>query len=315
MSAMLSMQGVGFRYQRAGRRAVHDVTLQIDPGQAVGIVGESGSGKTTLGRLLSGTLLPGAGTVTIQGRSWPDVRRKDAARRCVQMIFQDPYGALNPWRTPLATVAEVLATWESLGRNEAEQRAAALLSEVGLPEDVMRRVPRKLSGGQCQRVGIARALAAEPAVLIADEPTSSLDVSVQAQILNLLRDLRHRHGLALVLISHDLSVVRYATDRTLVMYGGVVVERGPTQELLDTPLHPYTQILVDSIPGREGFAEAKPNDLDNSAGCVFARMCPKVSAECLTSRPEERRIGDRSVACIHALAIRPPADDVSAVKP
>ena len=214
------------------------------------------------------------------------------------MIFQDPYGALNPWLTPIRAVAEVLMTWDSLSFKAAQPLAAGLLSEVGLPGDAMRRVPGKLSGGQCQRVGIARALATKPAVLVADEPTSSLDVSVQAQILNLLRDLRQRRGLAVTLISHDLSVIRYATDRALVMYGGEVVEQGPTGQLLDDPKHPYTRILVDSIPGREGVAEARPNDLDNSAGCAFARMCPMVAGECLSIRPALRSTGDRMVACI-----------------
>jgi oligopeptide/dipeptide ABC transporter ATP-binding protein len=315
MSLLLSMRGVEFRYHGAGRPALHDLTIQIGASEAVGIVGESGSGKTTLGRLLVGALSPTKGTVMVEGQPWSRIHRKDHARRRVQMIFQDPYGALNPWRTPVAAVAEVLTTWESLRPREAELRAAALLSEVGLPEDAMRRVPRKLSGGQCQRVGIARALATRPAVLVADEPTSSLDVSVQAQILNLLRDLRQRRGLALVLISHDLSVVRYATDRALVMYGGEVVEQGPTAALLDAPLHPYTQILVDSIPGRDGNAEAKPNDLDNAVGCVFARMCPKVGTECLSSRPGLRFLGERSAACIRVAALQPPATVAPAGEP
>jgi oligopeptide/dipeptide ABC transporter ATP-binding protein len=299
---LLSARGVDFRYRGARNLALHDVGLDVDAGEAVGIVGESGSGKTTLGRLLAGALLPSRGTVEAEGRRWSDVRRKDSARRHVQMIFQDPYGALNPWRTPIQAVAEVLVTWNAITFRDARQRAMALLSEVGLPPDAMRRFPRELSGGQCQRVGIARALAAEPDVLVADEPTSSLDVSVQAQILNLLRDLRQQRGLALVLISHDLSVVRYATDRALVMYGGEVVEQGPTSVLLDSPKHPYTRILVDSIPGREGPAEAQPNDLDNAAGCVFARQCPMVAEDCLLSRPRLHSIKDHAVACIRVAA-------------
>jgi peptide/nickel transport system ATP-binding protein len=302
MTPLLSMRGAGLRYPGAGRLAVRDVALDIGAGEAVGIVGESGSGKTTLGRLLVGALLPSTGTVEVEGRPWPDIRRKDPARRRVQMIFQDPYGALNPWLTPIQAVAEVLMTWDSLTVKTAESLATGLLSEVGLPDDAMRRVPRKLSGGQCQRVGIARALATKPAVLVADEPTSSLDVSVQAQILNLLRDLRQRRGLAVVLISHDLSVIRYATDRALVMYGGEVVEQGPTSALLGEPEHPYTRILVDSIPGREGAAEPRPNDFDNSAGCAFARMCPMVASECLSIRPALQSSGERMVACIRVAA-------------
>ena len=302
MTPLLSMRGVRFRYPGAASLALRDVALDIGAGETVGIVGESGSGKTTLGRLLVGALLPSTGTVEVEGRPWPDIHRKDPTRRRVQMIFQDPYGALNPWLTPIRAVAEVLMTWESLSFKAAEPMAAVLLSEVGLPDDAMRRVPRKLSGGQCQRVGIARALAAKPAVLVADEPTSSLDVSVQAQILNLLRDLRQRRRLAVVLISHDLSVVRYATDRALVMYGGEVVEQGPTGALLSEPEHPYTRILVDSIPGREGAAEPRPNDLDNSAGCTFARMCPMVVDECLSIHPALHSSGERMVACIRTTA-------------
>lgn len=316
MTSLLSTRDAGFRYRGGSSLALHDVSLDIGVSEAVGIVGESGSGKTTLGRLLVGALSPSSGEVTVEGRAWADVRRKDPARRRVQMIFQDPYGALNPWHTPVQAVAEVLITWNGVTRPAAEQRASDLLSEVGLPPDAMRRVPRKLSGGQCQRVGIARALAAEPAVLVADEPTSSLDVSVQAQILNLLVDLRLRRGLALVLISHDLSVVRYATDRALVMYGGVVVEAGPTEQLLDAPRHPYTRILVDSIPGREGPAEAKPNNLDNSTGCVFASMCPLVVDHCLNGQPGLHHTGERAVACIRVTAAEKPKDDImSAVEP
>ncbi|HMJ03372.1 MAG TPA: ABC transporter ATP-binding protein, partial [Conexibacter sp.] len=276
---------------------VDDVTVAVEAGEAVGIVGESGSGKTTLGRLLIGALEPTAGTVEVEGRAWSAIGRKDPTRRRVQMVFQDPYGALNPWRTPIKTVAEVIQVWDGARARAATERAEALLAEVGITEDAMRRRPHKLSGGQCQRVGIARALAADPEVLVADEPTSSLDVSVQAQILNLLRSLRERRGLALVLISHDLSIVRYATDRALVMYGGQVVEEGPTEALLVDPAHPYTRVLVDAIPGREGPAETVRNDLEVEGGCVFASQCPHVHDACLAQRPPLRGDGQRA-ACV-----------------
>jgi ABC-type glutathione transport system ATPase component len=172
------------------------------------------------------------------------------------MVFQDPYGALNPARSAIDTVAEVFQVLDRLARGEARSRAARLLSEVGLSDDAATRRPGRLSGGQCQRVVIARALACEPEVLVADEPTSALDVSVQAQILNLLLDLRERREFALVLISHDLGVVRYATTEALVMCEGDVVERGHTAELLDNPQHPYTRLLVSSIPGREEAPDA-----------------------------------------------------------
>jgi oligopeptide/dipeptide ABC transporter ATP-binding protein len=298
VSAALEAAGLDFAYGRGHPLAVDSVDLAIAAGETLGIVGESGSGKTTLGRLLIGALEPSAGRVAVEGRPWSEIGRKDQSRRHVQMVFQDPYGSLNPQRTPIETVAEVIRVWERVRRPEADRRAVALLAEVGLAEDAMRRTPRKLSGGQCQRVGIARALAADPEVLIADEPTSSLDLSVQAQILNLLRELRERRRLALVLISHDLSIVRYATERALVMYGGRVVEEGPTDLLLDRPEHPYTRILVDAIPGREGLAEAVVNDVDPAGGCVFAARCPHLREECLVAPPPLRGENGRRAACV-----------------
>jgi ABC-type glutathione transport system ATPase component len=251
VSAVLEAKDVVYAYRSGGRAAVDSVSLSIEPGESVGIIGESGCGKTTLGRLLVGALNPTAGVVAVEGVPWTAVHHRHPARRRVQMIFQDPYGSLNPWWSCIETVAEVIRVWDRVGGREAMKRAAALLAEVGVAEETLHRRPGTLSGGQCQRVGIARALAAKPGVLIADEPTASLDVSVQAQILNLLRELRSRHGLALMLISHDLSIVRYATDRAIVMYAGQVVEEGPTAEVLDSPAHPYTRSLVDAIPGRE----------------------------------------------------------------
>jgi oligopeptide/dipeptide ABC transporter ATP-binding protein len=298
VSAVLEARDVTHAYESQGPRAVDSVTVAIHAGEALGIVGESGSGKTTLGRLLVGALEPTAGAVKVEGKPWTALRRRDPTRRRVQMVFQDPYGALNPWRTPIETVAEVIHVWDRVGASAAAERAEMLLAEVGIPEDAMRRTPKKLSGGQCQRVGIARALAAKPDVLIADEPTSSLDVSVQAQILNLLRHLRERHGLALVLISHDLSIVRYATDRALVMYGGQVVEEGPTGALLGAPAHPYTRVLVDAIPGHEGPADMVINDLDGNSGCVFAPRCRHVGEACLGTRPPLRGSGRQRAACV-----------------
>jgi ABC-type glutathione transport system ATPase component len=257
---ILEAAGVTHRYRGSDVPAVADIDLAIGPGASVGIVGESGSGKTTLGRLLVGVLRPTVGSVLISGRPWSAVGRRDAERRAVQMVFQDPYAALNPALTAVDTVAEVLRVWDNATREQARSQATALLREVGLPEDAIHRRPRRLSGGQAQRVVIARALACEPRVLIADEPTSALDVSVQAQILNLLLDLRGARDFALVLISHDLGVVRYATDEALVMHEGLVVERGATEQLLDRPEHPYTQLLVASIPGREDLNETPADD-------------------------------------------------------
>jgi ABC-type dipeptide/oligopeptide/nickel transport system ATPase subunit len=249
-SALLAAREVTVRYPGATEDAVRGVTMDVTRGASVGIVGESGSGKSTLARVLAGACAPTSGDVEVMGRRWRDVRRRDPLRRQVQMIFQDPIGSLNPDMSACESVAEVVRVWHGAGRRDASVRAEELLADVGLRGAAIDRRRHALSGGQCQRVGIARALACEPSVLIADEPTSSLDVSVQAQILNLLADLRTRLGLAMVLISHDLSVVEYMTDRTLVMYRGEVVEAGITAQLLSRPRHAYTRTLVDSVPGR-----------------------------------------------------------------
>jgi peptide/nickel transport system ATP-binding protein len=239
---------VSVTFRGSSAPAVAPLALEISTGVAIGIVGESGSGKTTLGRMIVGALAPTSGTVLVEGTAWKDIRGRHRLRRDVQMIFQDPYGSLTPWRSPRATVAEVVRRWNDVSAAEATRRATELLKEVGLPEEVYDRKPRQLSGGQCQRVGIARALASEPKLLVADEPTSSLDISAQAQILNLLMSLRATRGLALVIISHDLSVIRHMTDSALVMKNGVVVERGDSERLFTAPEHEYTRQLVAATP-------------------------------------------------------------------
>ncbi|HVW16735.1 MAG TPA: ABC transporter ATP-binding protein [Solirubrobacteraceae bacterium] len=253
---LLEALGVEVTYPGQAVPALHPLDLVVEEGAAIGIVGESGSGKTTLGRALIGALSPSGGEVRVQGRSWSEIRRTDPQRRSVQMIFQDPYSSLNPHMTARQTVAEAIRHWYGVTRGESRRRAEQLLADVGLPGAAIDRRPDRLSGGQCQRVGIARALACEPRVLVADEPTSSLDVSVQAQILNLLRSLRRTRALALVVISHDLGVIRYLTDRAVVMRSGAVVEQGETERIFAAPRHPYTRALVDAIPGRTGFARA-----------------------------------------------------------
>lgn len=231
----------------SGPVVVNNANLTVEEGAAIGIVGESGSGKTTLASLLVGMLTPTIGTVEVHGRPWKAVHRRDPMRRAVQMVFQNPYTALNPRFTAVRTVAEVYACCGGAAKTEATERARDLLERVGITGLAMNKRPGDLSGGQCQRVGIARALAAGPAVIVADEPTSALDVSVQAQILNLLDDLRREQGVGLVLISHDLNVVSYLTERAIVMERGHVVEEGVTTELLGSPTHPYTKSLIASI--------------------------------------------------------------------
>jgi len=235
--SLLSAREVSFSYG-SGPQILNSIDFELHPGEAVGLVGESGSGKSTLGRLLAGMAKPTAGDL---GRD-PGLGDSD-----VQVIFQDPYSALNPLLSAQAAVAEVFRVKGGRSRGESKRAARDLLAQIGIEGEATERRPRRLSGGQCQRVSIGRALAIEPAVLIADEPTSSLDVSVQAQILNLLKDLQRERGLAMVLISHDLDVIRYMTDRTYVMHHGEIVEAGPTDAVYRQPRDPYTQKLLSGL--------------------------------------------------------------------
>jgi peptide/nickel transport system ATP-binding protein len=245
---IVSMTNVSMTFRNATAPAVAAMSLDIRSGDSIGVVGESGSGKTTLGRIIVGALAPTGGTVMVDGRPWTGKSTKSSRRREIQMIFQDPYGSLTPWRTPREAVAEVIRRWNRVSKRQSLSAAGELLDDVGLPLQAMDRKPSGLSGGQCQRVGIARALASEPKLIVADEPTSALDISAQAQILNLLMRLRATHGLSLVLISHDLSVIRHMTDHALVMHHGEVVEAGDAEQLFARPAHPYTRDLMAATP-------------------------------------------------------------------
>jgi oligopeptide/dipeptide ABC transporter ATP-binding protein len=299
-ATLLSARDVEVRYRGSTSPAVVDASLEVEPGGSVGIVGESGSGKTTLANALVGLVQPTSGAVTIQGRPWSRVRPGDRLRRSVQMVFQDPYSSLNPRLTPLQAVSEVIAAAGRAKGARARDEAGALLDSVGIAADAAQRRPSRLSGGQCQRVSLARALANEPDVLVADEPTSALDVSVQAQILDLLEELRARRGMALVLISHDLSVVRRLTSRVLVMYRGHLMEEGPTRSVLARARHPYTQALLDAVPGHWGERRLVVNEGVSDAGCVFAPRCRVVDpGSCTIAQPERRAAGpDHVCACI-----------------
>jgi peptide/nickel transport system ATP-binding protein len=245
---IMTLDGVSLTFRRAAKPAVAPLDLSIEAGASIGIVGESGSGKTTLGRMIVGALAPTTGTVSVDGSAWDGRRAHGSRRREIQMIFQDPFGSLTPWRSPREIVAEVIRRWHGGSRRAALVAAGELLDEVGLPLQAMDRSPTGLSGGQCQRVGIARALASEPRLIVADEPTSALDISAQAQILNLLMRLRASHGLAVVLISHDLTVIRHMTDRAIVMRHGEVVESGSSEMLFTAPQHEYTRALIAATP-------------------------------------------------------------------
>jgi ABC-type dipeptide/oligopeptide/nickel transport system ATPase subunit len=246
---VIEARDVTVRYGRSSMPALSEASLRVEPGAMLGLVGESGSGKSTFAKLLVGVLAPTSGTLTVDGAPWTDIRRRDSRRRKVQMIFQDPYACLNPLLTVLDTVAEVHEVWDGLSRRDARRRAAGELERVGLDAQFHGERPRRLSGGQCQRVGIARALASRPEVLVADEPTSALDVSLQASLLILLEEMCRERNLAIVLVSHDLAVVRYLTETTLVLRAGEIVERGPTTEIMGRPQHPYTQTLLASSRG------------------------------------------------------------------
>jgi len=290
---------------------VRDASLSLDPGRTLGIVGESGCGKSTLGRGLLRLIEPTGGRVVWQGQDLANLS-KDQLRKTragMQIIFQDPIAALDPRMTLLKIVSRPLATFEP-GLSAAESRARALeaLRLVGLPEDFASRYPHELSGGQAQRVGIARAIVGRPSLIVCDEPVSALDVSIQAQVVNLLMDLQERLGLALIFISHNLAVVRHISHEVMVMCLGRVVEHAPRDAFYAKPLHPYSRALMDAVPepdprrekGRVGTAlpGELPSPLAPPPGCVFATRCPKVQPLCRTDRPALRDMGEsRKVAC------------------
>jgi ABC-type glutathione transport system ATPase component len=250
---LLAVQNLHVTYRTPGQKpveAVRGVSFDINAGESLGIVGESGCGKSSLAKTIIGLQPPSAGTLLFEGR---DLGRMDAEafrlyRRAVQMIFQDAVGSLNPRMTVRQTLEEVLRVHRRVSAEKTDARVGELIERVGLPETVLGAYPREMSGGQCQRVSIARCLALEPRLIIADEPVSALDVSVQARILNLIRSLQKDLGLAIVLISHDLAVVRNICDRVAVMYAGEFVECGPTDAVLDAPRHAYTRDLLSAVP-------------------------------------------------------------------
>jgi oligopeptide transport system ATP-binding protein len=276
--------------KRGAVRAVDGVSFVIPKGQTLGVVGESGCGKSTVGRLLLRLIEPTAGEVSFAGR---DITRANSAelrrtRREMQIVFQDPYGSLNPRRTAGEIVSRPLVIHGEATRRQAEQRAVELLSMVGLDAEMASRYPHEFSGGQRQRIGIARALALRPSFIVLDEPTSSLDVSVQAQILNLLNDLKRDLGLTYLFISHNLNVVKYFCDATVVMYLGQIVEGGPSEAIHGAPLHPYTQALVSAVLVPEVGKQRErlvlkgdvPSPVNPPSGCRFHTRCPHAMDIC-----------------------------------
>jgi len=291
--------------------AVDDVSFSVGQNEILGLVGESGCGKSTLGRTLVGLYDKTEGQVVFQGKVMPvSFTPKDYKNfsREIQMIFQDPYSSLNPRMTVQEVVAEGPMIHQMWASDEVKEKVAFWLKRVGLSPDHMSRYPHEFSGGQRQRIGIARALALEPKVIVCDEPISALDVSVQAQVVNLLDDLKKTMGLTLIFIAHDLSMVRYISDRMAVMYLGALVELGPANDVYFDPLHPYTQSLIASNPEADPKNERNrathvlkgeiPSPINLKPGCRFASRCGKVMPECLTTTPVRKEVKpSRFVAC------------------
>jgi oligopeptide/dipeptide ABC transporter ATP-binding protein len=284
--------GARLRHESRSLHAVDGVDLQIGHGEALALVGESGSGKSTLARALTGLLRPQHGEIRLDGRVLP-ARRSRADQRKIQMVFQDPYSSLNPRLTVGGMLRELLRVNHVVARDQVDTRCRELLRLVGLGEEALAAHPRQFSGGQRQRVAIARALALAPELLVADEPVSALDVSVQATILNLLQDLRGDLGLTLLLISHNLAVVRHLCDRVAVMYLGRIIEVAPTETLFAAPRHPYTAGLLAAIPrmkfSEEGETPAvagdPPSPLRIPSGCRFRTRCPIAQPICEREDP------------------------------
>ena len=289
-------------------RAVDGINLTVMPGETLGVVGESGSGKSTLGRMLLGIDPSQEGETFFEGKPMPKLGTPEwrALRARMQLVYQDPLAALDRRLTIAEQIGEPLAIHKLVPKEHRGTRVAELMTAVGLRPDQADRYPHELSGGQRQRVVIARALASRPKLLVCDEPVSALDVSIQAQVVNMLRDLQEKNGIAMVFISHDLKVVRNMADRVAVMYLGRIVEEASSDVIFSAPLHPYTTALVSSVPvpgkplkGRVILQGEPPNPANRPSGCAFHPRCPLATDICRTSVPQLRQVADGRTAACH----------------
>ncbi|WNJ91465.1 peptide ABC transporter ATP-binding protein [Bosea sp. 685] len=293
----------------ASLQAVSRVSFTVEPGKTLAVVGESGCGKSTLARMATLIETPTSGALTLDGLDaiHPPSSEKTRLRRTVQMVFQNPYGSLNPRKRIGAILEEPLLINTKLSKAERTEKARAIMAKVGLRPEHYSRYPHMFSGGQRQRIAIARSLILSPKLLVADEPVSALDVSIQAQVLNLLADIQDEFGLAYLFISHDLGVVRHIAHDVMVMYLGHAIEHGPKQAIFARPLHPYTQALLASTPRvttekreRIVLKGELPSPLNPPKGCVFSTRCPHVTDLCRSERPPARELDQRLVACHYA---------------
>ena len=291
--------------------AVNGVSFELKEGETLGVVGESGCGKSTLARAIIGLVKAHSGNIVWQGEELTTLSPKKMRlkRKDIQMIFQDPLASLNPRMTIGDIIAEPLETfYPELGKDKVVAQVRAMMKKVGLLPNMINRYPHEFSGGQCQRIGIARALIVKPKMIICDEPVSALDVSIQAQVINLLKDIQKEMGLSLIFIAHDLSVVKHISDRVLVMYLGNAVELGTDESVYSNPSHPYTQALMSAVPIPDPEAERVkqiqllqgdlPSPIHPPSGCVFRTRCPIADAGCAQTKPSLQGSDEHQIACL-----------------